>query len=136
MSMKNYKQKVLMIDDEPIYLKLYQTILKNEGFDVYDALGYEDARSLLATNHFDLIILDIEMPKYNGIEILEKLKSNPATKNIPVIMSTGTYSLDMIEDSFRHGAATYLEKPVNSRELMGAVKFCTYQGLRPEKAYH
>lgn len=123
--MKNIIPKVLLIDDEPIYIRLYRTILRSKGYEVYEASGYKQAAEVLNLFDIDVIILDYDIPEYNGIQILEKLKSNPLTKDIPVIMSTGLYSLDLINESYENGASSYMEKPVNSKELTGVVEFFT-----------
>lgn len=118
----NQQPTILIVDDDPLNLKLldaqlssvrYETILAEDG---YTAL--EKAK----TENPDLILLDIMMPGLDGYEVTERLKENQATKDIPIILIT---ALDETEDKIKGlecGADEFLNKPVNTSELLARVK--------------
>jgi len=103
--------KILLIEDEPLLLQLFEAKLKQEGFEVETAsrgqTGLEKAESF----HPNLILLDILMPGMNGFEVMEKLKSGPTTKKIPVVFLTNL-SRDEgdINKGLEMGAIAYLVK--------------------------
>lgn len=82
-------KKVLIIDDEPDNITFVDAILKKEGFTILSAGdGFEGLKK--ATEELrDLIVLDVQMPRMNGFEVFEKLRTADSTKNIPVVMLTG-----------------------------------------------
>ena len=79
---------ILLAEDDIILAELYTERLKQEGFNVVHASNGEDALKLIDEVIPSLIILDIMMPKMNGLDVLKNLKENPDTKNIPVIIVT------------------------------------------------
>lgn len=102
---------ILLADDDPLLVKLYQTKLEKAGFAVLVARDGEEALSLVKTSKPDLILLDIIMPKITGIGVLQRLKADPQTKNIPVLVLTNLGGRDEnIEVTKRLGAADYLVK--------------------------
>ncbi len=114
--------RILVVDDIPANVKLLETRLLAEYFEVLTAGDGESALSVC--NHFpvDLVLLDIMMPGMDGFEVCERLKANPATTHIPVVMVT---ALDGREDRIRGleaGADDFLTKPVNDLQLMARVR--------------
>ena len=102
--------KILIIEDDPLMLRLYQKIFRFEGFEVDVAtdgeLGLDSARKIKPT----LILLDIMMPKLNGLQVLEKLKSDSETKKIPVVMLTNLAGSQDAEKAMSMGAVKYIIK--------------------------
>lgn len=102
--------KILIIEDEAALQKTLGDMLRKEGYEVVQALdgevGLKQAKSEMPT----LIILDLILPKMNGFEVLEALKADSKTKNIPVIVQTNLESMDDIERALGGGASTYLVK--------------------------
>lgn len=102
-------QKILLVEDELFIRELYERILKQAGFEVVGAIDGQQGL-VEAQNMPTLILLDIMMPKLNGIEVLEKLKSDQKTKDIPVVLLTNLGKKSVIEKAFNLGARGYLMK--------------------------
>jgi two-component system cell cycle response regulator len=114
--------RILVVDDIPANLKLLEVRLLAEYFDVLTADDGYKALSICDSTHVDVILLDIMMPGMDGFEVCERLKSNPKTAHIPVVMVT---ALDQPSDRVRGlkaGADDFLTKPVNDLQLISRVK--------------
>lgn len=114
--------RILVVDDVPANVKLLEARLLAEYFDVLTAGDGHTALSLCETTPVDLVLLDIMMPGIDGFEVCERLKANPRTAHIPVVMVT---ALDQPSDRVRGlkaGADDFLTKPVNDLQLMSRVK--------------
>ncbi|MBI4598474.1 MAG: response regulator [Candidatus Omnitrophica bacterium] len=104
------QQRILLVDDDTSMQKLYTKRLEVAGYAVSVAADGEEALAKTATDHPDLIILDIMLPKLNGYEVCAHLKKNPATKQLPVVMLTAK---DQPKDhlaGLMFGADVYLTK--------------------------
>jgi len=102
--------KVLIIEDEATLQKAMTEYLAAEKFEVLSALDGERGLELAKNGNPDLILLDIILPKKDGYEVLEELKKDDKTKNIPVILLTNLESPEDVEKAFAKGASTYLVK--------------------------
>lgn len=102
--------KVLIIDDEQAILKMYASPFETAGDEVITALEGETGFKFAEEQTPDVILLDIIMPRINGLDVLKKLKENSATKNIPVILLTNLPEETSIEKTKELGAAGYLVK--------------------------
>jgi len=102
--------KILLIEDDPFLLSMYSTKFEAEGFAVLSAENGEKGLALALSERADIILLDILMPKMNGFEVLEKLKSAQSTMNIPVILLTNLNQKDEIEKGMALGAVDYMIK--------------------------
>lgn len=114
--------RILVVDDIPANVKLLEARLMAEYFDVLTAADGMTALSICDQTPVDLILLDIMMPGIDGFEVCERLKTNPRTAHIPVVMVT---ALDQPADRVRGlkaGADDFLTKPVNDLQLMTRVK--------------
>ncbi|WP_112941532.1 MULTISPECIES: PleD family two-component system response regulator [unclassified Rhizobium] len=114
--------RILVVDDIPANVKLLEARLIAEYFDVLTASDGYQALAICDRNQVDLILLDIMMPGMDGFEVCERLKSNPKTSHIPVVMVT---ALDQPADRVRGlkaGADDFLTKPVNDLQLIARVK--------------
>jgi two-component system cell cycle response regulator len=114
--------RILVVDDIPANVKLLEARLIAEYFDVMTAADGYQALAICDRNQVDLILLDIMMPGMDGFEVCERLKSNPKTSHIPVVMVT---ALDQPADRVRGlkaGADDFLTKPVNDLQLIARVK--------------
>jgi two-component system cell cycle response regulator len=114
--------RILVVDDIPANVKLLEARLLAEYFEVFTATGGVDAIETCATSKVDVVLLDVMMPGMDGFEVCRRLKSDPATSHIPVIMVT---ALDQGTDRIRGleaGADDFLTKPVNDLQLMTRVK--------------
>lgn len=114
--------RVLVVDDIPANVKLLETHLLSEYFEVLTAEDGLTALEICDKTQVDLILLDIMMPGIDGFEVCRRLKANPRTTHIPVVMVT---ALDQPEDrveGLKCGADDFLTKPVNNMQLMARVK--------------
>ncbi|MCY1668345.1 PleD family two-component system response regulator [Rhizobium sp. SL86] len=114
--------RILVVDDIPANVKLLEARLLAEYFDVLTADDGYKALDIVANTNVDIILLDIMMPGMDGFEVCEKLKADPKTAHIPVVMVT---ALDQPADRVRGlkaGADDFLTKPVNDLQLVSRVK--------------
>ncbi|MDM9629432.1 PleD family two-component system response regulator [Rhizobium sp. S152] len=114
--------RILVVDDIPANVKLLEARLVAEYFDVLTAADGYQALAICEKNQVDLVLLDIMMPGMDGFEVCERLKANPKTAHIPVVMVT---ALDQPTDrvhGLRVGADDFLTKPVNDLQLISRVK--------------
>lgn len=111
-------KKILLIEDEFFILDLYQRILESHGFEVLTAVDGEQGLEQ-ANLGPDLILLDIMLPKFNGLQVLTKLKSQTQTQNIPVILITNLGQESIIKEAYNCGAQGYLLKVnLNPKDLV------------------
>lgn len=103
--------KILLAEDDVFIGEIYATVLKHEGYDVHVAVDGEQALALARSNtDASLMLLDIMMPKLNGVEVLRQLKADPLTKAIPIILLTNLSDDNIIQEALHLGAAAYLIK--------------------------
>ncbi len=108
------EHRLLIIDDNAMNRDMLARRLEHEGYYITTAAGGQQALELVGKERFNLILLDILMPDMDGYEVLEKLKSNDATKDIPVIMLTAVNEVESVKHCIDLGAEDYLIKPFNS----------------------
>jgi two-component system cell cycle response regulator len=114
--------RVLVVDDVPANAKLLEARLSAEYFDVITAMSGEEALAICERAECDLVLLDVMMPDMNGFEVCRRLKTNPATYHIPVVMVT---ALDQPSDCVRGldaGADDFLTKPIPDLALVARVR--------------
>ena len=113
--------KILIADDEKVNIRLLRKILKRNNFDVISALNGEEALKLAKKERPDLILLDINMPKLNGIEVARKLKQDENLKDIPIIFLSGNDTSTDIVKGFEAGGVDYVLKPFSIKELIARI---------------
>ena len=114
--------RILVVDDEPEIHTVLGKLLSKEGFIVTGAYGADEALRIIDEARPDLIILDIMMPMVSGIEVCNRLKSDPKTKDILVlIVSARDAQADRI-DGLMHGADDYVSKPFHLRSLVRKIE--------------
>ncbi len=111
------KYKILVVDDERPLAELMRIKLDEAGFQTITANSGNEAIEKSASEEPSLIILDVMMGDMDGWEALSKLKSNPETAKIPVIMCTARDGQEDVDKSFSRGAQAYVIKPVNFPKL-------------------
>jgi DNA-binding response OmpR family regulator len=121
--MDEKKTKVLIVEDEEILLTALSEELKQEGFDVVGAKDGVEGVEKTISERPDLVLLDLVMPKLDGIGALKQMKENDQTKDIPVVILTNLSDYDKVSDALSLGAMDYLVK-ANYRleELVNKIK--------------
>lgn len=102
--------KVLIIEDDPLMSRMYQKIFTFEKYEVVMAGDGQEGLDLARSEHPTLILLDVMMPKMNGFQVLEKLKADPGTKSVPVVMLTNLAGEQDAETALAKGAVKYIVK--------------------------
>ncbi|NJK94951.1 MAG: response regulator [Bacteroidales bacterium] len=126
---------LLLVDDIPENLKVIGKTLMGEGYDVIFASNGPKALELAANAMPNLILLDVQMPGMNGLEVCRLLKKDPRTSNIPVIFLTARNDTDDIILGFEAGGVDYITKPYNARELVLRIRNQTDLQLAREEVY-
>lgn len=103
-------KKILIVEDEASLQNAMKEFLSAEGFAAFCASDGDAAVRMAKAERPDLILLDIILPKKNGYEVLDELKGDAATKNIPVILLTNLEGVEDVEKAFAKGISTYLVK--------------------------
>jgi DNA-binding response OmpR family regulator len=117
------KQTILVVEDEQVLNDAYVTILKKEGFKVLSAFDGEEALSVAETNDIDLMLLDLRMPKVNGIEFLKAYDLKSQKKPPIVIVFSNLDMQEEIDEAFELGATKYMLKAwASPKELVKLVK--------------
>lgn len=128
------KGKILVVDDEVYIVHILDFSLGVEGYDVMTALDGEQALAKVAQDKPDLIVLDIMMPKLDGYETCKALKSDPETRDIPVILlSAKGRNVDQ-KVGFEVGADDYITKPFSPRKLVERINSILGQTSRQDVA--
>ena len=116
------KSRILIADDNSTNVELLEAYLSGVECDTEVAVDGRDTLDKVAAFQPDLILLDIMMPKLSGFEVCQKLKSDPKTKGIMVLMVTALNELGDIERAVNSGTDDFLSKPVNKVELLKRVE--------------
>lgn len=114
--------KVLIVDDSTTNVVLLEAILEDEGYEVFKALGANEAKKIIALENINVVLLDILMPKISGFEFLQDLKSNERTRDIPVIIISAVNDDETREKASELGAAEFIEKPINVNDVIEKVE--------------
>jgi signal transduction histidine kinase len=116
------KAKIMVVDDTPANVKLLVDLLQAHQFSVMTASSGEEALRLILAEYPDLILLDVLMPGMNGYEVCKRIRENPSTALLPIVMVT---ALDPIEEKLHGieaGADDFLTKPIHKAELLARVR--------------
>jgi len=116
------KRKVLIVDDEEVIRKFLKIHLTKMGYEITEAADGEQAIEQLGKDDFDLLICDIMMPKKDGWEVIKEVKSNPKTKNLPVIVLTAKNEDSDMFKGYDLGANYYMTKPFTKAQLLYGLK--------------
>lgn len=118
----NMAEKILIIDDDVDTLRLVGLMLQRQGYQITAASNGEQGLAKAFDERPDLILLDVMMPDMDGYEVARRLRKNPATVSIPILMFTAKTQLDDKVAGFEVGADDYLTKPTHPTELQAHVK--------------
>lgn len=114
--------KILVVDDTPLNVKMLADVLAFKGHQVVTAASGAEALAKIESEHPDLVLLDVMMPGMNGYEVCQKIRANPATAILPVVMVTALDPAQERVKGIEAGADDFLSKPINQPELLARVK--------------
>ncbi len=124
----NGVRRVLVADDDPDIVDLLTLNLEAHGYQVQAAFDGEEARDTAIATRPDLVVLDVMMPKMDGLEVLAALKANPDTRDIPVVMLTAKAGDNDVWQGWQAGADYYITKPFDLDELMRFIGYLQVNG--------
>jgi DNA-binding response OmpR family regulator len=119
---KNGKKRILFIEDEPDQVKMIRLRLERTGYHVITASDGEEGVRLAVKEKPDLILLDIIMPGLDGFEVCRRLRSDPATKDTPIIATTAAGTDNLEHRCLSAGADDCIRKPYESADLVSKIK--------------
>ena len=111
------RPRILVVDDERDTRKLVRITLERDGYTVCEAANGEEALALAGAESFDLVILDVMMPRLSGYDVCRQLKERPDTSQIPVIFLSARGQSGEIREGIEAGGVAYIVKPFSIREL-------------------
>lgn len=126
------RKKIVIVEDEPDIQKFMSYSLKNEDFNVFTADRGDEGLVLVRDKSPDLVLLDLMLPGLDGLSVCQNLKSDPSTRQIPIIIVSAKSDESDIVIGLRMGADDYLMKPVRPRELVARVHTVLRRAGRPE----
>ncbi len=113
--------KILIVDDEEFNIDVVMGFLEDENYKFNYTTNGKDALKAIYANEFDLILLDINMPEMDGIEVCKRIKNEIKYKDIPIIFLSAYSDMETISNAFAAGGVDYLTKPFNGVELIARV---------------
>ncbi|MDB5810051.1 MAG: adenylate/guanylate cyclase [Betaproteobacteria bacterium] len=114
--------KILVVDDTPLNVKMLADLLSFKGYQTATAASGAEALRKIEDEHPDLVLLDVMMPGMNGYEVCQKIRENPATGMLPVVMVTALDPAQERVKGIEAGADDFLSKPINQPELLARVR--------------
>ena len=121
-------KRVVVADDDPDIVDILTFNLEAAGYTVLSAADGEAARDLILSTTPDLVVLDVMMPKMDGLEVLAILKAHPQTRTIPVVMLTAKASDNDLWAGWDAGADYYITKPFDLEELLRFIGYLQVNG--------
>ncbi len=114
-------EKILIVEDNPQNMRLIEMVLRAKGYTLLKATDGDEALDMAIRKRPDLIIMDIQLPKFSGLEVTKKLRGIPAFSHIPIIGLTAYAMKGDRERVINGGCDAYLPKPIDTRELPGVI---------------
>ena len=114
--------RILIVDDFDDARELYAEFLRVQGYEVNGAADGPEALNLALPAQYDVIVLDLALPRMDGLEVLRHLRRNPATRRTPIIILSASVGQEPREDAIEAGADLFLEKPCLPDELESAIQ--------------
>lgn len=112
------RKKIMLVDDSSTALLMEKAILAKRNFVLVTARDGEEAVAMSRAERPDVILMDVMMPKMNGFEACRRIRDDPQTKDIPIIMVTTRGELENLETGYASGCSDYVTKPINGLELL------------------
>lgn len=114
--------RILIVDDEALVRGICKSFFRRDRFECHEAVDGLDGLQIAAERTFDLVLLDIDMPRLNGIDTLRRLRQQPPCNNLKILMMSGGVTADEMADLLAMGADDYLTKPLSRHELIARTK--------------
>ncbi|MGD0915208.1 MAG: response regulator [Thermodesulfobacteriota bacterium] len=124
--------KILVVDDDAIVIRSCRRILEVEGFEVSTVPSADNALESMKTSDFDLLLIDVKMPKRDGMYLMREIKKN--WPEIPIIIMSGYPTPETITEVLRLGATLFIPKPFRPDELMKSVRQ-VLKNVPPKKSF-
>jgi DNA-binding response OmpR family regulator len=115
-------QRILIVDDEPNIVVSLEFLMKREGFETIVAGDGEAALAAIADRSPDLVILDVMLPKMNGFEVCQRIRSDPHRQGIKILMLTAKGRDTEVAKGIGLGADAYVTKPFSTKDLVAQIK--------------
>ncbi len=115
-------RRVLLVDDQSFFLNMGQNLLRPRGYAVQTASNGREALQAAKSARPDAILLDVETPEMDGFETCRRLKADPATANIPVVMLTASKDPQLMQKAFEAGAAAAILKSMSTERLLNMLQ--------------
>jgi len=112
--------KILIVDDEDIVLESCRAVFELEGFEVMLVTSADKAVEAMKNDNFALLLIDVKMPKHDGMYLMQKVKEQ--CPNIPIVVMSGYCTTETIKEAFKMGAASFIAKPFEPDELVKTVR--------------
>jgi len=112
--------KILVVDDDPIVIKSCRRILESERFEIIAVSGADEALNILSEIEVDLLLLDVKMPKHDGLYLMREMRKK--SFGIPIIVMSGYPTSETVTDVMGLGAAQFIPKPFRPDELIKSVQ--------------
>lgn len=120
--MSHSLKRILVVDDEVHVIQLVDLALRTEGFEVIAACSGQEALQKAASEKPDIILLDINLPDKNGLDVCKLLKANENTRRIPVLLLSAMSQEQKIEQGLSVGAVAYITKPFQVKPLIQKIR--------------
>lgn len=128
------REPILVVDDNPLNLKLTRVLLAGEGYEVRTATDSQEAMAVLKTFRPRLILMDIQLPGMDGLELTRRLKADSSNRDILVLALTA-YAMKGDEQKARNaGCDGYIAKPIDTRSLPSVVRDYLHRGRRTPRS--
>ncbi len=122
------KEKILIVEDNPANMRLLEMALKDRNYTLLKATDGEEALLTAEVESPDLILMDVRLPRMNGLEVVKRLRQSSVSKHIPIIGITAYAMKGDRERVVEAGCDVYLPKPINTRELPGLIEGLLQRG--------
>jgi CheY-like chemotaxis protein len=120
---------ILLVDDNPENLRLIELVLLNGGFTVETAHSASEALEALASSVPDALLTDIQMPDFDGLELIRQVRLDPRTCKIPILAVSANAMKKNIEEAFAAGCDEYITKPIDVRTFAASVRKLLNRGI-------
>jgi CheY-like chemotaxis protein len=116
------KKKILVVDDDRTMKEMLSVLLTHSGYEVIDASYALPALFRATRNAPDLIVADLDMPVMNGLELIDQFKGHADTRDIPIVVVTGSLSDESRKEALEAGCAAYMTKPIVVPEFLAQIE--------------